>query len=190
MIGKLKADEKLVGNKDAAEALDELDLLFKGFAGPNGLVLSKDEKILYVAETRRNRINSLPLLRKLLARAQIAAGADVIFHASGSTGHGVFEGAREDHALAIGVDSDQYDDMPGVVATSMIKRVDVAVFEAIKGAKDGTFKGGIAALGVSEGAIDYVHEGPHAQALPSDVVARVEALKARVARREIAIPTK
>lgn len=43
-------------------ASGELDLLFKGFAGPNGLVLSKDEKILYVAETRRNRINSLPLL--------------------------------------------------------------------------------------------------------------------------------
>ena len=43
-------------------ATGELDLLFKGFAGPNGLVLSKDEKILYVAETRRNRINSLPLL--------------------------------------------------------------------------------------------------------------------------------
>ena len=73
-----------------------------------------------------------PAKGKPLAIGEAAAGADVIFHASGSTGHGVFEGAKEMHVLAIGVDADQHDEMPGVVVTSMVKRVDVAVFDAIE----------------------------------------------------------
>ena len=130
-----------------------------------------------------------PAKGKLLAMGQISAGADVLFHASGSTGHGVFEGARERDRLAIGVDSDQYDEMPGVVVTSMVKRVDVAVFEAIKAVLEGTFRGGIRRLGLAEGAVDYVHEGPHANKLPPAVVARVEALRADVIAGRIRVPS-
>jgi basic membrane protein A len=129
-----------------------------------------------------------PAKGKLLAIGEAAAGADVIFHASGSTGHGVFEGAKEMHVLAIGVDADQHDEMPGVVVTSMTKRVDVAVFDAIKDVLEGRFHGGMSPLGLAEHGVDWVHEGPHASGLPKDVVERVEALRDRVARGDINVP--
>ncbi|HSQ68162.1 MAG TPA: BMP family ABC transporter substrate-binding protein [Polyangiaceae bacterium] len=130
-----------------------------------------------------------PAKGKLLAIGETAAGADVIFHASGSTGHGVFEGAKEAHVLAIGVDADQYDEMPGVVVTSMIKRVDVAVFEAIRGVMEGRFHGGIDPLGLAEHGVDWVHEGPHAAGLPREVVAQVEALRTEVEAGRIKVPS-
>jgi len=129
-----------------------------------------------------------PAKGKLLAIGEAAAGADVIFHASGSTGHGVFEGAKEMHALAIGVDADQHDEMPGVVVTSMVKRVDVAVFDAIEDVIEGRFHGGLRELGLAEHGVDWVHEGDHASGLPKDVIDRVEALRASVARGEIHVP--
>ena len=73
-----------------------------------------------------------PAKGEAIATSQISAGADVVFHAAGSTGLGVFEAARDMNAWAIGVDSDQYDEMPGTVITSMVKRVDVAVYEVAK----------------------------------------------------------
>lgn len=130
-----------------------------------------------------------PAKGKLLATGEIAQGADVLFHASGSTGHGVFEGAREGHVLAIGVDSDQADEMPGVVVTSMIKRVDVAVFDAIKDVKEGHFQGGIRALGLADQGVDYVHEGPHAAGLSAEVIAKVEAKKRDVIEGRVKVPS-
>ncbi|MCL2449089.1 MAG: BMP family ABC transporter substrate-binding protein, partial [Polyangiaceae bacterium] len=106
-----------------------------------------------------------PAQGKAIAITQIASGADIIYHASGSTGHGVFEAARDAGKLAIGVDSDQYDEMPGTILTSMIKRADVAVFETIRAVKDGHFAGGMHVFGVADGALSYVHEGPHAAGL-------------------------
>ena len=116
-----------------------------------------------------------PAKGKLLAIGEANGGADILFHASGSTGHGVFEeGAKEMHVLAIGVDDDQHDEMPGVVVTSMIKRVDVAVFDAIEDVVNRRFHGGMRALGVVDHGVDWVHEGPHASGLPADVVTAVE----------------
>ncbi|HTO90672.1 MAG TPA: BMP family ABC transporter substrate-binding protein, partial [Candidatus Sulfotelmatobacter sp.] len=72
-----------------------------------------------------------PTKGKELALAEYHQGADIIYHASGSTGLGVFEAGRELKKLAIGVDSDQYDSAPGVVLTSMVKHVENAVFDCI-----------------------------------------------------------
>jgi basic membrane protein A len=66
----------------------------------------------------------------------------VIFHAAGASGAGLFDAAEEKKFLAIGVDSNQNGVKPGRVLTSMVKAVDVAVFEAIKSAKSGSLKGG------------------------------------------------
>jgi len=130
-----------------------------------------------------------PAKGKLLAKAQIGAGADVIFHASGSTGHGVFEGAREGGVLAIGVDADQHDEMPGVVATSMIKRVDVAVFDTIKDVIARRLEGGVRTFGLAEDGIDYVHEGPHAEKITPEIAARVGALRRDVVEGRVKVPT-
>jgi basic membrane protein A len=126
-----------------------------------------------------------------LATAQYASGVDVIFHASGSTGHGVFVAAHRLGRHAIGVDADQYDEMPDVVITSMLKRVDVAIFDVASDASRGRFdrgEGGVRAFGLADGGIDYVHAGPHAARLDPAHVARVEALRADVISGRVAVP--
>jgi basic membrane protein A and related proteins len=129
-----------------------------------------------------------PATGKAIAIAEIAAGADVLYHAAGATGHGVFEAAHDAGCEAIGVDSDQYDEMPGTVVTSMVKRADVAVFDTIRAVSDGRFEAGMHVFGVADGAVDYVHEGPHAARLPSGVVARVEALRRQIASGSLHVP--
>jgi basic membrane protein A len=90
-----------------------------------------------------------------LARSQFDRGADVIYAAAGATGLGVLQAAKDKGRLAIGVDSNQNYIQPGSVLTSMVKRVDLAVFEAFKTAKDGTWKSGVRNLGVAEGGVGY-----------------------------------
>ncbi|WP_197320780.1 BMP family protein [Saccharomonospora sp. NB11] len=73
----------------------------------------------------------------VVAKSQINKGADVLYHAAGASGKGVFEAAKASDALAIGVDSDQYEqktvaDVKDVIMTSMLKRVDVAVYDYIR----------------------------------------------------------
>jgi basic membrane protein A len=129
-----------------------------------------------------------PAKGKALGIAEIAAGADVVYHASGATGHGVFEAAHDARRFAIGVDSDQYDDMPDAIVTSMVKRADVSVFETIRAVVESRFEPGVREFGVADGAIDYVHEGPHAAHLPREVVARVEELRDGIAAGRIRVP--
>jgi len=126
-----------------------------------------------------------------LAAAQYASGVDVIFHASGSTGHGVFVAAQRFGRFAIGVDADQYDEMPSAVITSMLKRVDVAIFNVARDAAQGRFdrgETGIRSFGIAEGGIDYVRTGPHARHLDPAHVARVEALRAALSAGRLTVP--
>ena len=129
-----------------------------------------------------------PARGEALATSQFSQGADVIFHASGSTGHGVFVAAQRLRRLAIGVDADQFDEMPEVVLTSMLKRVDVAVFDSIRDIGNGRFlrgPDGTRVFGVADGGIDYVSTGPHAVHLTASVRARVGELRDRIARGEL-----
>src|SRR5438132_6736635 len=90
-----------------------------------------------------------------LARSQFDRGADVVYAAAGATGLGVLQAAKDKGKLAIGVDSNQNHLQPGTVLTSMIKRVDLAVYDAFKSAKDGTWKPVRRAIGVAEGGVGY-----------------------------------
>lgn len=130
-----------------------------------------------------------PAKGKALTTAQIASGSDVVYHASGATGHGVFEAAADAHVLAIGVDSDQYDEMPGTVVTSMIKRGEIAVFDIVRDVVEGHFRGGMRVFGLAEDGVDYVHDGPHAR-IPDDVKGKVEALRADVVAKRIIVPNR
>jgi basic membrane protein A and related proteins len=125
---------------------------------------------------------------KELALSQYQQGANVIFHASGSTGLGVFEAARATGRLAIGVDADQYAEAPGFVLTSMVKGVDAAVFDAIKRAKDGDFRGGIQQFGLRENGVGYVYDANNRAMIPDSVRARVEALRDSIVAGSIAVP--
>jgi basic membrane protein A len=124
-----------------------------------------------------------------LALSQFQSGVNVIFHASGSTGLGVFEAARRRGRLAIGVDSDQQAEAPGFILTSMVKRVDEAVFKAVKSVKDGTFQGGIFELGLAEQGVDYVYDEHNRSMIPDSVRTRVEALRADIIAGRIRVPS-
>ncbi|CAN5864661.1 BMP family ABC transporter substrate-binding protein [soil metagenome] len=126
---------------------------------------------------------------KELALSQYQQGVNVIFHASGSTGLGVFEAARQTNKLAIGVDADQFKEAPGYVLTSMVKRVDNAVFDAIRRVKENRFKGGIYQYGLAEDGVGYVYDANNATMIPAGVRARVEALKADIVAGRITVPS-
>ena len=90
-----------------------------------------------------------------LARSQFARGADIVFAAAGATGLGVLQAAADQGKLSIGVDSNQDHLHPGSVLTSMVKRVDKAVYDAFRTARDGTWQAGMLHLGLAEGGVDY-----------------------------------
>ncbi|MGI8509692.1 MAG: BMP family lipoprotein [Gemmatimonadaceae bacterium] len=94
-----------------------------------------------------------PSRGKELALSQYQSGVNIIFHASGATGQGVFEAARTAHKLAIGVDSDQYDEAPGYILTSMVKGVSAATYDVIRRAKSGNFHGGVYSFGLKENGV-------------------------------------
>lgn len=109
-------------------------------------------KVLVVYTTGPNPFND-PVRGKENAISEINQGADVVYHAAGGTGMGVIDGAKEKKVYAIGVDSNQDGVAQGVVLTSMIKNVDVAVFDTIKNLKEGKFETGKALYGIKEDGV-------------------------------------
>ncbi|HEY0777502.1 MAG TPA: BMP family ABC transporter substrate-binding protein [Gemmatirosa sp.] len=126
---------------------------------------------------------------KELALSQYGAGVKVIFHASGSTGLGVFEAARQTGQLAIGVDADQYQEAPGHVLTSMLKGVDAAVFDAIQSVHDGDFRGGVRQFGLKEGGVRIVDDAENARLITPAARARLAGLRDSIIAGQIVVPT-
>jgi basic membrane protein A and related proteins len=117
-----------------------------------------------------------------LAKAQFAKGADVVFAAAGGTGMGVYQAAKDSGKLAIGVDSNQNHVQPGTMLTSMLKRVDVAVYNVAKG-----HKAGISVLGLKEGGVDYAMDEYNAKLVTADMKKRVDAAKADIVSGKIKV---
>jgi basic membrane protein A and related proteins len=117
-----------------------------------------------------------------LAKAQFAGGVDVVFAAAGGTGIGVYQAAKDAGKLAIGVDSNQNHLQPGTMLTSMVKRVDVAVFNAFGGVKPG-----LTALGLKEGGVDYAMDEHNAKLVSADMKAKVDAAKADIISGKIKV---
>ena len=126
---------------------------------------------------------------KELALSQYQQGVNVIYHASGSTGLGVFEAARTMKRLGIGVDADQYNEAPGFVLSSMVKRVDNAVFDAITRVKEKRFAGGIYQFGLAEDGVGYVYDERNKAMIPDAVRVRLESLKAEIIAGRIQVPS-
>ena len=115
-----------------------------------------------------------------LAQGQMDRGADVIYHAAGGTGNGVIRAAADAGKLAIGVDSNQNGQAPGHVLTSMLKRVDVAAYETLKSAMDGSFAAGIVTLGLAEGGVDWALDEHNKDLITPEVKAAIEQAKADI----------
>ena len=129
-----------------------------------------------------------PSLGQELASAQYDQGADIIFQAAGKTGDGVFAAAVQHDAKAIGVDSDQHDNAPCCVMTSMVKRVDVAVVEVVKDIIAGKFRGGIHELGLAEKGVGFVADDRNRLLLPIEVVNKANALGDEIIAGKIKVP--
>ena len=112
-----------------------------------------------------------------IAKTQMDQGADVIYAAAGGTGVGVLQAAADAGKLGIGVDSNQNGLQPGHVLTSMVKRVDVAVYNGLMDAKDGKFTAGAQHLGLKEGGVDYAMDDNNKDIVTADMKAAADKAK-------------
>ncbi|MFL6274805.1 MAG: BMP family protein [Blastocatellia bacterium] len=117
---------------------------------------------------------------KELAKAQIERGADVIFQAAGNSGLGVFDAAEETNHLAIGVDANQNWVKPGFILTSMMKRVDNAVYDTVKDVVGNHFKGGIHKFGLETDGVGYALDDYNRNLIPQSVLDEVERAKKEI----------
>lgn len=130
-----------------------------------------------------------PETGKNRALEQYKSGVDIIFHASGKTGLGVFQAAKEEKKWAIGVDADQWHEAPGTVLTSMVKGVEPAVYETIKAVKEGRFKSGKQVLGLAENGVGIVYDDNNKAMIPEDIYKKVMALREEIIAGKIEVPS-
>src|SRR5436190_8860321 len=132
---------------------------------------------------------------KELALGQIEKGADVIFTAAGNSGLGAFDAVEqygkntqgEANKFVIGVDSNQNGVKPGFVLTSMVKRVDNAVYDVIKEVLEGKFQAGFHSFGLDKDGVAYAMDDNNKTLIPQGVIERVEESKARIVDGEIKV---
>jgi basic membrane protein A len=115
-----------------------------------------------------------------LAIGQFGQGADVVYAAAGATGLGVLQAAADKGKFSIGVDSNQNHLHPGSVLTSMLKRVDVAVYNAFKTAKDGTWKPGAQSLGLKEDGVGYAVDENNRKLITAEMETKLEEAKVAI----------
>ncbi|SEA88678.1 BMP family lipoprotein [Rubrimonas cliftonensis] len=122
-----------------------------------------------------------------LARSQIDRGAEVVYHAAGGTGRGVLQAAADAGKLGIGVDSNQNALHPGKVLTSMLKRVDVAVFDAFSDAMNDEWSGGARVLGLAEGGVGWALDANNESLITDAMKAAVEDASAKIVSGEVVV---
>jgi len=115
-------------------------------------------------------------------------GADVIYAAAGACGLGTIEAAKENGFWAIGVDTDQDGYAKGSVLTSMVKHVEVGVFNSLKAAYDGTFKGGIVTSDLKAGGVGMSEMKYTKDKVPADLLAKVMKLADMIKAGTIKVP--
>ena len=152
-----------------------------------------------------------PAQGKEIALSQYSSGADIIYHASGGTGGGLFQAAQKENHYAIGVDSDQDYIAPGSILTTMQKRVDNAVYDVVESLKKGNFTAGVKEYGLAKGGIKVSLSGlgPMTKSaleagditeeeaekirkmkkmIPSDVKDRIKTIRDKIIAGEIDVP--
>jgi basic membrane protein A len=130
-----------------------------------------------------------PVRGEALSTSMYDDGAEIIYHAAGASGAGLFNAAVAADKLAIGVDSDQYltaaPEQQPLILTSMLKRVDVAVYNSIQAVGDGSF-GGSVVFGMAEDGLDYSQA--NTEQLTTDIVEQLDAFKGQIIDGTIVVP--
>lgn len=130
-----------------------------------------------------------PAKAKTMADGMYDQGADVVYHAAGLSGNGLFESAAAAKKWAIGVDSDQYQTAPAnekdYILTSALKGVDVAVFNFVESVSDKSFKAGVQRFDLESGGVGYSKSNPEL----GDITDKLDELKQQIISGEITVPT-
>lgn len=126
---------------------------------------------------------------KTMAQSLFGSGADIVYHAAGKAGLGVIKAAEEAQKYAIGVDSDQDGEAPGRVLTSMMKRVDVAIFETIRDLKEGKFSSGTKIYDLKVDGVGLSPMTHTKELIGAENLAKIEEIKQKIVAGEITVPT-
>jgi len=132
---------------------------------------------------------------KELALSQINQGADIIFTAAGNSGLGAFDAVEqfgknaqgEANKFVIGVDSNQNGVKPGFVLTSMVKRVDNAVYDVVKEVLGGNFNGGFHVFGLEKDGVAYAMDDNNKSLISSEILQKVEESRSKIVAGEIKV---
>ena len=172
-----------------------------GFVGGKSIPLIKKFEAGYFAGAKaaNPKVEALPskyteswddtLLGKQSAASLFNSGADIVYHAAGRCGLGVISAAKDAGKLAIGVDSDQDDVAPGSVLTSMVKRVDEAVFATVQDVKNGSFEAGAKSYDLKANGVGLTEMKHTKDKIPADAMQKLEAVKADIISGKIKVPT-
>ncbi len=161
-------------------------------AGVNAVDPSIEILSQYVTEPPNFDGFTDPAAGRVIGQAMFEQGADVVYHAAGSTGGGLFQAAKDyseannTHVWAIGVDSDQYltaPDFQDYILTSMLKRVDVAVYSTIAAVQDGSYSAGPQVFDLSVDGVGYSTSGGYVD----DIVPQLEEWKQRIVSGELTV---
>ena len=191
----LKSKTGTIGFLGGQEGTGLIEKFEAGYAA-GAEAVNPDIKILveYIGDSVQAFVD--PTKGEALSAKMYDGGADVIYHASGQSGLGLFKAAVEANKLAIGVDSDQSltasPEEQKLILTSMLKRVDTAVYDAIKNVVEDTWVPGFISLGLAEEGVDYaVNEfNDNEELLSSDIQAKLDEFKQQIIDGEITVPEK
>lgn len=188
LVGVMAAKASQTGTVSFIGGMD-IPLIRKFACGYKGGVLATnaDAKVLEAMTGPTPDAWNDPVKGGEITKSQIDQGSDVVYAAAGGTGIGVLQAAADAGKLGIGVDSNQNGLQPGKVLTSMMKRVDVAVYNAFTDAKNDDFSYGFSSLGLAEGGVDYAMDENNAALVSDEMKAAVEAAKADIIAGKITV---
>lgn len=122
-----------------------------------------------------------------IAKSQFDRGADVIFPVAGPTGLGVFQAAKDVKKLAIGVDSNQNSIQPGTVLTSMVKRIDQAIYDSLLAAKNQKWKAGVVEMGLKESGVDWALDQHNRALISAEMEAKIKQARQQIIDGKLAV---
>ena len=129
-----------------------------------------------------------PSTAKVIAETMYSQKADLIFHAAGASGMGLFQAAQEKNFTAIGVNSNQNIIAPDFIMASMLKLANQAAYDVIESVVKDTYKAGTHTLGIKENGVGYTVDKSNIK-ISEDIIKQVDELKEKVASGEIEVPT-
>ena len=185
----LKSESGVIGFIGGQE-IDLIKRFEAGYtAGAKYINPDIEVKVQYLGAAGDNTAWASPDEAKEIANGWYADGADIVYTAAGGSGQGTIEAAVESDKWAIGVDSDQWAtasaEQQEHILTSMLKRVDTAVFETVKAAQAGTLVGGFVTYDLSVDGVGYATSGGYVD----DIADQLEEIKAAIIAGEIEVPT-